>query len=62
MVVMLVDGCEEKVMVVMLHSISMKERSKDMFYSTMHLTHFIYGYMALDMVKDQLGFTIYKSS
>ena len=27
----------------------MKERRKDMFYLTTHLTHFIYGYMASDI-------------
>ena len=27
-------------------------RRKEMFYLTMHSTHFIYGYMASDMVKD----------
>ena len=25
---------------------------REMFYLTMHSTHFIYGYMASDMVKD----------
>ena len=29
-----------------------KERKKEMFYLTTHSTHFIYGYMASDMVKD----------
>ena len=28
------------------------EGRKEMFYLTMHSTHFIYGYMASDMVKD----------
>ena len=27
-------------------------RRKEMFYLTMHSTHFIYGFMASDMVKD----------
>ena len=27
-------------------------RKKEIFYLTMHSTHFIYGYMASDMVKD----------
>ena len=29
-----------------------KEGRKEMFYLTMHSTHFIYGYMASDMVKN----------
>ena len=29
------------------------EGRKDMFYLTTHSTHFIYNYMASDMVKDQ---------
>ena len=29
-----------------------KEREREMFYLTTHSTHFIYGYMASDMVKD----------
>ena len=28
------------------------EREREMFYLTTHSTHFIYGYMASDMVKD----------
>ena len=34
----------------------MKEGRKEMFYLTMHSTHFIYSYIALDiiMVKDKL--------
>ena len=28
------------------------EKGKEMFYLTTHSTHFIYGYMASDMVKD----------
>ena len=31
---------------------SFKEREREMFYLTTHSTHFIYGYMASDMVKD----------
>ena len=31
---------------------SVGEGKKEMFYLTMHSTHFIYGYMASDMVKD----------
>ena len=35
------------------HSDSEKgEREREMFYLMMHSTHFIYGYMASDMVKD----------
>ena len=30
----------------------LKERRKEMFYLMMHSVHFIYGYMASDMVKD----------
>ena len=30
----------------------MLEGRKEMFYLTTHSTHFIYGYMASDMVKD----------
>ena len=30
----------------------MFEREREMFYLTTHSTHFIYGYMASDMVKD----------
>ena len=33
-------------------SIKAKEGRKEMFYLTTHSTHFIYGYMASDMVKD----------
>ena len=29
-----------------------QEREREMFYLTTHSTHFIYGYMASDMVKD----------
>ena len=29
-----------------------REREREMFYLTTHSTHFIYGYMASDMVKD----------
>ena len=29
-----------------------EEGRKKMFYLTTHLTHFIYGYMSLDMVED----------
>ena len=28
------------------------QREREMFYLTTHSTHFIYGYMASDMVKD----------
>ena len=31
------------------HSYSEKGRRKEMFYLTMHSTHFIYGYMASDI-------------
>ena len=31
---------------------TVKEGRKDMFYLKTHSTHFIYSYMALDMVKD----------
>ena len=31
------------------HSDSEKEREREMFYLTMHSTHFIYGYMASDI-------------
>ena len=30
----------------------LKRRKKEMFYLTTHSTHYIYGYMASDMVKD----------
>ena len=30
----------------------LNEGRKEMFYLTTHSTHFIYGYMASDMVKD----------
>ena len=29
-----------------------REREREMLYLTTHSTHFIYGYMASDMVKD----------
>ena len=32
--------------------IKQREREREMFYLTTHSTHFIYGYMASDMVKD----------
>ena len=32
--------------------VMMKLWRKEIFYLMMHSTHFIYGYMALDMVKD----------
>ena len=35
--------------------ITRKEGRKEMFYLTTHSTHFIYGYMASDMVKDHSG-------
>ena len=34
-----------------LHSLH-KTGKKEMFYLTMHLTHFIYGYMASDAVNE----------
>ena len=33
-------------------NIQTSEREREMFYLTTHSTHFIYGYMASDMVKD----------
>ena len=33
-----------------------KKKGKEMFYLMMHSTHFIYGYMASDMVKDDSDF------
>ena len=35
-----------------LGCLSRTEGRKEMFYLTTHSTHFIYGYMASDMVKD----------
>ena len=35
-----------------IYLINISEGRKEMFYLTTHSTHFIYGYMASDMVKD----------
>ena len=35
-----------------MNKLHLQEGRKEMFYLTMHSTHFIYGYMASDMVKD----------
>ena len=32
--------------------VKVREKEREMFYLTTHSTHFIYGYMASDMVKD----------
>ena len=34
------------------HSLDINEGRKEMFYLTTHSTHFIFGYMASDMVKN----------
>ena len=36
----------------LITGVKRRRKKKEMFYLTMHSTHFIYGYMASDMVKD----------
>ena len=48
------EGINGRVVIIDLQVVLLlsKEREREMFYLTTHSTHFIYGYMASDMVKD----------
>ena len=41
---------------VIAQGFSLKDGRKEMFYSMMHSTHFIYGYMASDICKGRVLF------
>ena len=46
------DACDTSTQIIIFPARERGKYRKEMFYLTTHSTHFIYGYMASDMVKD----------